>query len=212
MLHSKSDYYTHCWDLPPQLGGCVAEEAGAKYRQAINGEDGSWELPLKPHNGGVEPDWNAFLGQDEAAAKREAVERVSANHDAIASFAARGAGRKGMPPVMAPLADPNATPNEAVLGTVDAVLRTVCVALLENGNDDDAQPDATKLQRIAQLISTTLEQGSSSSDDFLNGVLDSLVYLRDRVGVPRDMRLPAARQLRAHLNWAIANLDTAATT
>ena len=24
---TKSDYYTHCWDLPPQLGGCTYEES-----------------------------------------------------------------------------------------------------------------------------------------------------------------------------------------
>ena len=37
-------------------------------------------------------------------------------------------------------------------------------------------------------------------------------YLRDRVGVPRDMRYPAARQLRAHLNWLIDSLTAAAPT
>ena len=37
-----------------------------------------------------------------------------------------------------------------------------------------------------------------------------LAYLRDRVGVPRDLSPGAAAQFRAHLNWAIAllNCDT----
>jgi hypothetical protein len=38
-------------------------------------------------------------------------------------------------------------------------------------------------------------------------VVASAAYLRDRVGVPRDMKLPAARQLRAHLNWLIDTLQ-----
>ena len=32
-------------------------------------------------------------------------------------------------------------------------------------------------------------------------------YMRDRVGVPRDLPLPAARQFRAHLNWLIDSLS-----
>lgn len=32
-------------------------------------------------------------------------------------------------------------------------------------------------------------------------------YVRDRVGVPRDLPLPAARQLRAHCNWFIDHVQ-----
>ena len=195
---TKSDYYTHCWDLPPQLGGCTSEPSGEPYERAINGErsldgsQGSWELPLQPHNGGVEPDWLWALGEDSHAPCREAVERISANHEAIVNFAARGAGRKGMPPFSAPLADPNATPGDAVKESVDAFLKTTCMALLEGVDNHETV--------VKELASIVVKEGGA---EFAQGVVDSLAYLRDRVGVPRDMKLPAARQLRAHLNWSI---------
>lgn len=196
---TKSDYYTHCWDLPPQLGGCLPEDAGEPYRKAINGErsldgsQGSWEFPLQPDNGGIEPDWE-WAG-DENAAKREAVERLSYNHAAIVKFAARGAGKKGMPPVMAPLADPRATPSEAVQTGVETVLQIISLALLEGIE--------TQEEAMAKVAEAVAREGG---DDYVEGLVASLAYLRDRVGVPRDMRLPAARQLRAHLNWSIGKL------
>jgi len=183
---TKSDYYTHCWDLPPQLGGCVMEAGGVPYERAINGERtldgtrGSWEWPLEPHLGGVEPDWT-WAASNDAAAQREAVERVSANFDAIVRFAARGAGRKGMPPVSAPLADPNAVPSPAVEPSVSAILRIVCAALL----DGSPEKQDAKMNEIAKTI---VEDGGP---EFAAGVVDSLAYMRDRVGVPRDMKLPA---------------------
>ncbi|CAB9519636.1 Glutathione S-transferase [Seminavis robusta] len=196
---TKSDYYTHCWDLPPQLGGCGPEPEGEPYRKAINGErsldgtQGSWEFPLQPHNGGIEPDW--MWAGDEAAAKREAVERLSFNHQAIVKFAARGAGKKGMPPVMAPLADPNAVPSEAVQTGVETVLQTVTLAML-----DGRETHEDTMSKLAQAV---VQQGGQ---EYADGLISSLSYLRDRVGVPRDMKLPAARQLRAHLNWAIGKI------
>jgi glutathione S-transferase len=196
---TKSDYYTHCWDLPPQLGGCTYEPDGRIFEDAINGlrsidgTQGSWGLPLQPHNGGVEPDWE-WAG-DEAAARREAVERMSANHEGIVKFAARGAGKKGMPPYQASLSDPNAVSNEAVQVAVDKILRTVCLALLESTETHD-----TAMTEIANIVA------KDGGEEYAAGVIASIVYLRDRVGVPRDMRLPAARQLRAHLNWAVGKI------
>jgi len=202
---TKGDYYSHCWDLPPQLGGCTYEEGGEPFEKAINGElrlgsrsgnqGGSWEYPLEAHNGGVEPDWG-WCG-DAAAARREAVERLTYNHHALVKFATRGAGRKGMPPYSAVLSDPNAVGEDAVQGGVDACLRLVSLALL---NDGVGEEEENSMEKVAQAV---VDEGGV---DYADGVVKSLVYLRDRVGVPRDMRLPAARELRARLNWAIGKI------
>lgn len=197
---TKSDYYTHCWDLPPQLGGCIAEQGSEPFQDAINGRTaGSWNLPLTPHNGGLEPDWAwaGGYGGDESVARREAVERVLANNEAIVKFASRGAGKEGFPRYGAPLSDPNAVSNEVVQPLVDVAVRIVCSKLL---SDDGSECD----NAMNEAASTWKKEGG---DEVIDTVVKCLSYLRDRVGVPRDMRLPAARQLRAHVNWAIDTLS-----
>jgi glutathione S-transferase len=194
---TKSDYYTHAWDLPPQLGGCTRETDGASYEKAINGESDHWKLPLQAHLSGIEPDWS-WISTEEA--KRQAVERVTANFEAIVKFAARGAGSPGFPGVSAPLADPNAVPNESVIPAVDAFMRIVCAAVLRGAESQQAS-----LEQLSSALA-----GGEDSQQFVQDVMSSLQYVRDRVGVPRDMTLPAARQLRAHLNWAIDGLAVAA--
>lgn len=46
-----------------------------------------------------------------------------------------------------------------------------------------------------------MQEDVSKEKGRAENVTASLEYLRDRIGVPRDLPLPAARQLRAHLNW-----------
>ena len=100
-----------------------------------------------------------------------------------------------MPPYSAALSDPNATPNESVQGSVDAVIRILSKAMLHDTN--------TVEDELAQVVAIIAKEGGSKHTE---NVISSLAYLRDRIGVPRDMRLPAARQLRAHLNYAIEKM------
>jgi len=192
---TKGCHYSHCWDLPPQLGGCTRNPRGEPYRNAIDGRASlvsdklGWDLPLEPHLGGAEPDWD-WCG-DESAARREAVERLTFNHEAIVGFAARGSGKRGVP-YSAPLADPTAVPDDAIKGSVDACLRVVCLAMLRGHEEVEGRLDG--LVREAK-------EGGKAED-----LVRALSYLRDRIGVPRDMRLPAARQLRGHLNFVIGKM------
>ena len=71
------------------------------------------------------------------------------------------------------------------MDSVDAWLRIVADAMLD-GSAEPLQPSEPKKDKE---------------------IAKCLRYLRERVGVPRDMSYPAAMQFRAHLNWAIDQLD-----
>lgn len=165
----KSDYYTHCWALPPQIGQCHSLPSALPFREEIDG--GAWRLDFR----GIEP----MVPSDAGQAGREAARSLLGNLEAVTRFAARGAGERGVPGVAAELADPNARPSEALLPAVDAALRMVADGLLGG---------------------SSLTEASVRAMGFPEQLRPCLLYLRERVGVPRDMSVHAARLMRAHLN------------
>lgn len=198
-LGIKSDIYTHVFDLPPQIGGCVSLPEAEEVAAALDGSDGkSWHLPLYPlttsslecHAPGEVPERDTL----------QAASRLVGNHEAVVKFSLRGPGTPGQPPVSAPLADPNALAALEYHEAADAGLRHVAHALLLGVDEKQAS-------------SQPLRVSSSQPDDgpaYDTGAVQLAAgYLRDRVGVPRDLPLPAARQLRAHCNWLIDSMAAA---
>jgi len=179
---SKSDYYTHVMDIPPQYGPGFEDGSreASEARELISGK--SWRLPLALGPAGLEP-LTPHMDKGEEAARHEAAYRLAGNAAAITRFAARGAGRPGRKQFGAPLADPYATPDDAIQPAVDELLRGVACALLTGDASEAAAPAAGVKNKAAAR--------------------ECLAYLRDRVGVPRDMPLAPAMHLRAYLNAAI---------
>lgn len=186
---SKSDYYTHAHDLPPQLGGCQAESGGEGVRKAIDG--GDWQLPLTES---IEPEWSWISPRE---ARLEAAELILHNHEAVARFAARAKSGPGFPPAWAELADPNAQAAEKWVPIMDVFLRHA-VNLLMAGDAGAADRDESTAERAAAWAAAEESLKSLKRED-REDLAECLRYLQQRVGVPRDMSLNAARRLRAEL-------------
>lgn len=221
-LAFKSDYFTHVMDIPPQYGPGYDggfEEDRNKMKMSIIGRDGSWHLPLSFDDplqplykgpplplcvleavGLVADVDGTYESCDkekmEVACRTMAAWKLAGNGKNVAVFAARGGPKGAKNPRKsfgAPLADPYAEPDKDVQPTVDAALRVVCEALLVGESDLDS---------LATVLRDAVPKGK------IEGVTSSLAYLRDRIGVPRDLPLASARYLRAYLNWAIDTLSS----
>ena len=185
-MATKSDYYTHCMDIPPQYGpGYSPIGQKMAFAEAIDGRDGSWRLPLAPLTSTSLEPVSASINPGDEAARHEAAFKLTKNSANVAKFALRGAGKPGAKQFQAPLADPYATPAMEHLDAMDAVLQCVTKALI----DGEPKVEASSFPALV----------SSASKATKEALRVSLRYLTQRVGVPRDMSYPAARQFRAYL-------------
>jgi glutathione S-transferase len=125
--------------------------------------------------------------------------KLASNGNSISRFASRGgpAGAKNPRKTFAAeLADPYAESDASVIDTVDAALRVVCSALSAT-EEHQQQPGDSYSAMLRDAVPSKQR----------SGVASSMAYLRDRIGVPRDLPLAAARYFRAYLNWGIDTLS-----
>ena len=211
---TKSDWYTHSRALPPQLSADCAPGKGPEVEamQALIDDLPEGPSDIVDLTSGndiwIEPGWD-WCSRDMATARREAAERIIYNNVNIARFASRAAGTPGLPASAAPLAGPRDNPNEDAEPAVDLMLRHTVDALLSASTGSGM---FGSLLRASSSKSSSSSSSSSavnaaisslSSGDFgtetVEAVADCLDYLRNRIGVPRDMSHPAAQALRAEL-------------
>lgn len=97
---------------------------------------------------------------------------------------------------------------EAAYSLVNNHAAVVRFALRPLRNDAEAYGEAVDV--VFRHVAKALIEGTEKAGELPAGlpkqVKKAVEHLRDNVGVPRDMSYPAARQLRAHLNWAIRQL------
>lgn len=190
-IATKSDYYTLVNSSIRVLSTGSVTKEGNPFAARVDG--GEWSFPLEPLSShSFEP---YSPGEDPPLDKYLAARQLVKNRTAVTRFACRAGGDKGAP-VKAPLSNPNAIPNDDMAPAVESALRHVVHALLVG----------IEIKQHIEPGIFTARKTPEHGDVDGSSCYSALEYLRGRVGVPRDLNLPSARQLRAHLTWVMDHL------
>ena len=101
--------------------------------------------------------------------------------------------------------DPNAIPNETYAPYVASALRHISHSLLLSSElpTDDMKFQYKSLSQSVKDVVFSVPDVEWPTDE----VTTCLVYVRDRVSVPRDMSVHAARLFRSHINLFLEVLN-----
>jgi glutathione S-transferase len=169
-LGTQSDFHTHAHDLPPQMGGCYASGDAARRALAARIDGGPW-----PIGGPMDPETSQPEPSDAALV---ALRRVLKHRAAIVA-------RNPLPPEV-----------------FEPALRCALTVLV--GVHGPRTASAAVRPAVAgegrSVVEGEDEGGSGGTTPHPPaGSAPGLRYLRDRISVPRDMPLHAARRLRQAL-------------
>jgi glutathione S-transferase len=198
-MATKGDYYTHCMAIEPQYGKVYESNKVTATRVRTCVSPRMARLPVDPDVEFEEQWTDRELKTPIETHSIEAAWELVHNHTAIARYGCRAAGgdvgawSQG-DPYRSPLADPEAATNESLAEAVDVLLLAIATALfrqnpeLAKGQAREAVAAAGPGSRVGVVVAACLE------------------YILLRIGVPRDMSMPAAKCLRAYLSEVILDL------
>jgi glutathione S-transferase len=199
----KSDFYTLVTAMEPLFGHAYAvhtPEAQALRARVDGVGPTAWRLPISQEELALEPaPPGAGPSPSEAYARQAAAVRLIINHKRLPSYMLRALGRPG-PEYRSVLADPLNEPDERFAPSIDAAYRYLVLALLRGHEAVEPLLRADIRAADAAYQQDRRNEGREPKAA-RERVVACLEYLRERISVPRDMTLPEARQLRAHLNW-----------
>lgn len=162
-------------------------------RLSVTGQAGRVRLPTARDLPSAE-DAARHASSTEASARNDAAARLCNNHAAVARFAASGCG------LSRPRNQKLDAPSTAVISACDDALRFVAAALLAEAS----QADAAQLRSVASAAAASIL--TAHAQLVVASVVESIIFLAENIGVPRDMAILPAQAFRAHIYLIAAAL------